>query len=167
MFSTCLVLTVSLVVASSWAHEAQAIEGAMSLEEGDLTPRVAPRGKVEAIVSPRNEIEMQALLMEHEQALRTYERTGLAMRDEIRSIIQQDAEKRINYIRTMFDGQIEEKEEALDPLRKDAIRLFARFVRRYPNNAKYSPDAFFRLAELYYEAAEVDYFKAEEDFDAR
>ena len=145
--------------------DARAVEGALSLEEGDLVPREAPRDKVEAFITPRNEIEMQALLMEHEQALRDYERTGLAMRDEIREIIQADAERRIEYIRSMFDGQIEEKEDALDPLRKDAIRLFARFVRRYPNNKKHSPDAFFRLAELYFEAAEVDYFKAEEEYD--
>ncbi|MEZ4288591.1 MAG: tetratricopeptide repeat protein, partial [Polyangiales bacterium] len=58
--------------------------------------------------------------------------------------------------RTLWYGrQIDKEETELNQARTNAIALFERFVRRYPDNKKYTPDAMFRLGELYFERSSI------------
>ena len=49
--------------------------------------------------------------------------------------------------------------------RMSAIGRFEKFLSKYPNNKRYTPDALFRLAELYFEESNDSYIAATEKFD--
>jgi TolA-binding protein len=59
--------------------------------------------------------------------------------------------------------RVEEAEERVR--RIAAITLFEDFLRRYPNDARWTPDIIFRLAELYFEKANDEYLMATERFE--
>ena len=59
------------------------------------------------------------------------------------------------YERAVSDIEIFERRERLE-----AIAAFEAFLKRYPDDPRYSPDAIFRLAELYYEKTNDDYLMA-------
>ena len=46
-----------------------------------------------------------------------------------------------------------------------AIKEFEKFVAKYPNNDKYTPDAIFRLAELHFERSADEFLVATEKYD--
>ncbi len=119
----------------------------------------------ERLIQPRSRIELEALMLEYEQALRIYERAGLSMRDEIRKSIEYEATRRIRYINALYDKKTGKLESEESRMREDAIRLFARFVERYPDHPEHSPHALFRLAELYYEQAKLDELAALDVYD--
>ncbi|MBR57345.1 MAG: hypothetical protein CMH54_04725 [Myxococcales bacterium] len=114
----------------------------------------------ERLIQPKSQIEVEALMLEYEQALRVYERAGISMRDEIRKSIAYEANRRIRYINELYDKKTGKLESDESRMREDAIRLFARFVKRYPDHPEHSPHALFRLAELYYEQAKIDEMSA-------
>ena len=48
--------------------------------------------------------------------------------------------------------------------RRDAIAMFEAFLLKYPNDKRWTPDAMFRLAELYYEKSAEEYLDADEAY---
>lgn len=80
-----------------------------------------------------------------------------SFREDVRDLI----EIRYNRERERIAGQYEQKIQVLEreerQRRLEAIARFEEFLRKYPNDEFYSPDAMFRLAELYFERASDDY----------
>ncbi|MBW2225352.1 MAG: tetratricopeptide repeat protein, partial [Deltaproteobacteria bacterium] len=62
-----------------------------------------------------------------------------------------------------YGEQLETEERAFDEARENAIRIFEEFIRSYPQHAKYTPDAMFRLGELYFERSALDFQKLYDD----
>lgn len=58
-----------------------------------------------------------------------------------------------------YGEQLEVEERALNEARSSSIRVFEEFIRRYPDHPKYTPDAMFRLGELYFERSAVEFQK--------
>jgi len=48
--------------------------------------------------------------------------------------------------------------------RRDAIAMFEAFLRRYPNDKRWTPEVLFRLAELYYEKSAEEFLDADEAY---
>ncbi|MEM7608381.1 MAG: tetratricopeptide repeat protein, partial [Myxococcota bacterium] len=69
-----------------------------------------------------------------------------------------------------YDRQIRVEEGLVNEARATAIREFERFVATYPNDPTYTPDAMFRLGELYFERSatqfQEQYDAAQEQIDA-
>lgn len=65
-----------------------------------------------------------------------------------------------------FSTQISAEERLLDEARLRAIQEFERFIRRYPADPIYTPDAMFRLGELYYERSAIEFQRAADAADA-
>jgi TolA-binding protein len=63
-----------------------------------------------------------------------------------------------------YDAQIELNEHDAREYRVGAIAMFEAFLERYPNDKRWTPDAMFRLAELYYERSAEDYLDADEAY---
>ncbi|HEV8320997.1 MAG TPA: tetratricopeptide repeat protein [Myxococcota bacterium] len=72
-------------------------------------------------------------------------------------------EKRAEVERS-YDGKIKSEEGEESKRRDDAIARFEDFLRRYPSDPKYTPDAIFRLAELYFEKSQTEYLALYEKF---
>ncbi len=56
-----------------------------------------------------------------------------------------------------YAGQIEKSRRHTEARRLEAIKDFEAWIKRYPNDRRWTPDILFRLAELYYEKATVDF----------
>ncbi len=93
-----------------------------------------------------------------------YEREIGDYRAEVGRIVQAEYDQRRAEIEVVYDKEIKGLEILERERRDEAIAAFEEFLRKYPNNARYSPDVVYRLAELYFEKANDDYLLADERF---
>src|SRR5262249_53194075 len=59
-----------------------------------------------------------------------------------------------------YKAQLEQEERDEKSRRSAAITLFENFLAKYRNDARWTPDAMFRLAELYFEKSNDEYLTA-------
>lgn len=98
-----------------------------------------------------------AALREMEAEVDRFTRTGTAYRDSVNSILVREYHRRRRERQAGYARQILVEERLQNEARERAIRIFEAFVRRYPNDPTYTPDAMFRLGELYYERSAIAY----------
>lgn len=84
--------------------------------------------------------------------------------DTIDAIIEAEYTRRAAQINAEYDGKIRGLESIERQNREEAITTFEQFLLSNPANEKYTPDAIFRLAELYFEKANDDYLRADEQY---
>jgi cellulose synthase operon protein C len=109
---------------------------------------------------PPPSAEQIAALREMEAEVDRFTRVGTAYRDSVNSILLREYVRRRRERQAGYARQIREEERLQNEARERAIRLFEAFVRRYPNDPTYTPDAMFRLGELYYERAAIQFQEA-------
>ncbi|NJK88039.1 MAG: tetratricopeptide repeat protein [Myxococcales bacterium] len=140
----------------------------------ELADEARPESGVGSLISPEEssplpppsaqEIEaaseFEASLELREAELRRYEAgaTGFVsdLQDQIR--VQYEAQK--DSLALQFDRAIEKLEEEERSRRLEAIERFEAFIRKYPDDPRYTPDAMFRLAELYFERSSDEFLQA-------
>lgn len=91
---------------------------------------------------------------EHEEFLQSagqYKSASEDYRATVNSILKRAYERRRGKLLNEYDTQIRVEEEEERTRRIAAITLFEDFLRRYPNDKRWTPDVIFRLAELYFE----------------
>lgn len=99
-----------------------------------------------------------------EDLVRRYEEEALDFREQVRLIAERKYTERkakieANYKKALAPVQALERRN-----REDAIAAFERFLERHPNNKTYTPDALFRLAELYFEKYDDAYQQKMADY---
>ncbi len=162
----------SLLLALALAQAAPAAPPAgeaATQPEGAAAPAAteAPPAEAPAAKSPEQELREKRALKgrspeEDEEAkvvsdaIGAYEEESRTFRKEVQLLIEKKyGEKRAtladSYERAISVLEVEERKERLD-----AIAMFEEFLSRYPDDAQYTPDAMFRLAELYYERSKDD-----------
>ena len=104
-----------------------------------------------------------AALREMEAEVARFTGVGRGYRDAVNSILVREYHRRRRERQAGYARQIREEERLQNEARDRAIALFEAFIRRYPNDPTYTPDAMFRLGELYYERSALAYQNATED----
>ena len=94
--------------------------------------------------------EMEAEVSRFSTTAETYSHT-------VRSLVRREYLRQRRGREQWFTRQIRSEEELLQQRRLDAIREFERFLQRYPDDPSYTPDAMFRLGELYFERSAIDF----------
>jgi len=97
---------------------------------------------------------------ELEAAVSRFEAEAAAYRGEIQQIVQKQFDERRRFTGEHYEQAIRDLEVLERSEREAAIARFEEFVRRYPDDPVYTPDAMFRLAELHYEQANDDFVAA-------
>ncbi len=132
-------------------------------------PRTAPAGEVplpsfldvtdRRIVDERPPPTEQqiAALREMEAEVANFTRVGNTYRNTVVSLLRREYLRQRRGRDQWYARQIREEERMLNEARERAILQFERFVRRYPDDPTYTPDAMFRLGELYYERSAVQF----------
>ena len=92
------------------------------------------------------------------QVLR-YEAVIKQYQEELRSLIKRSVEEKKRVVENKYAPTIKKELENESINRMDAIALFEEFVKKYPENEKYTPGAMYRLAELYYENSMLEHEK--------
>jgi len=110
-----------------------------------------------AAADPRTLDELVQDLQRFSDAVSEYRGTA-------RTIIKTTLRKRTREIGEKYDPQIEQNDKEAKDRRRDAIALFEAFLQKYPNDKRWTPDAMFRLAELYYEKSAEEFLDADEAY---
>jgi TolA-binding protein len=143
---------VGLIVATGAFAQGSASSGRLQPLDGNPTEPLDPARR-------------SALLKELRDAGSRFQRVGQDYREEIRSVVTAEVNQRTKLLNEGYGKQITQIQQIEQRRRRDAIAAFRQFVERYPNHSTHTPDAMFRLAELYYEESELEYGRAEDDHD--
>lgn len=95
-------------------------------------------------------------LREMEAEVERFRRIGGAYRDTVASLLKREYQRQRRDREENFARQIAYEERLEDKARLDAIALFEAFVQKYPSDPTYTPDAMFRLGELYFERDAIE-----------
>jgi TolA-binding protein len=103
-------------------------------------------------------------LSNYQRAFINYSREIKDYQETVDSIVDAEYRRRQAEINERYNVQINRLEVVERRRRLDAIAAFEEFIERHPNHPKHTPDALFRLAELYFEKANDDFLRADEAF---
>jgi tetratricopeptide (TPR) repeat protein len=79
-------------------------------------------------------------------------------------VIRRAYADKLRTIRSKYEPLIALNEKEEKERRLDAIAMFEAFLRKYPSDKRWTPDAMFRLAELYYEKSSEEFLASQEAF---
>ena len=103
------------------------------------------------------EAERPAALEELRQAARRFRETSRAYDTEMRLLVVREIRQRTAYLERSYERRINEVDLLQSARRMEAIEALQNFLARYPRHPEHTPDAMFRLAELYDERAQVNH----------
>ena len=134
--------------------------GSLISEDEASPPSPPTAAEIEAAESHDQQLQLR------ERDLRYYQGGAASiaqdMKDQIR--LEYDAQKAV--LAQQYDSEIEKLEDEERARRMEAIARFEEFLAKYPNHQVYSPDAMFRLAELYFEKSSDEYLTRSRNYDA-
>lgn len=102
-----------------------------------------------------------------EEAVRHYLEVGREYRLDLDSVFQRAVERRRRAVEEAYSRDSAGIEKELRVRRDEAIRVLETFLSRYPDHNRYTPEVMFRLAELYFEKAQDDYYVALPEYEER
>ena len=106
-------------------------------------------------------------LEEISRAIESYETESKDFRREVQLLVEKKYEEKRGTLANSYEKAIRDLEVIERKERLDAIAQFEEFLQRYPDDAKYTPDVMFRLAELYYERSADDQIVAMREYEER
>lgn len=83
---------------------------------------------------------------------------------DVQDAIDQKYNEELRRYQQQFDAQLLKLQDEVTVYRKEAIARYEQFLQRYPNS-EHSAIAMVRLAELYYEEAQIDFLFAHREYD--
>ena len=101
--------------------------------------------------------ELEADFERYSRAVRSY-------RSSANKVIRYTYEGKRNAIQGKYEPLIQATEDEERNRRLEAIAMFEAFLRKYPSDPDWSPDAMFRLAELYFERSAERFLTAQDDY---
>ncbi|MEO1232309.1 MAG: tetratricopeptide repeat protein, partial [Myxococcota bacterium] len=116
-------------------------------------PTPATAAEVEAAKSYEQQLEFLAKSLEY------YEKGAEDFHADQRALIRIKYQQQKDQLAQQYERRIEELETEERARRLEAIERFEAFLRKYPDDSVYTPDAMFRLAELYYEKSYDDFLR--------
>ncbi len=81
-------------------------------------------------------------------------------RGTVAHVVQQEYVQKRRALMQKYQAQLDGEEKDEKSRRDSAIRLFEDFLAKYHNDDRWTPDAMFRLAELYFEKSNDEYLTA-------
>ena len=114
---------------------------------------------------PPTEQQVRAL-REMEAEVDRFTTIATSYRDTVISLVRREYLRQRRTRDQWYARQIAEEERLQNLARERAIRLFEQFIARYPDDPTYTPDAMFRLGELYFEKSAIQFQQAYEAFQA-
>src|SRR5215831_2395610 len=111
--------------------------------------------------------EEEQLLEELSQTIERYEAETKEFRKEIQLLVEKKYEEKRNSLANSYEKAIRDMEVVERRGRLDAIAQFEEFLKRYPDDRRYTPDVMFRLGELYYERSSDAHIVAMREYEDR
>jgi tetratricopeptide (TPR) repeat protein len=119
--------------------------------------RASAQGVPPGSGDPRLLDELAKDLVRFQEAVKGY-------RTATNVVIRRAYYEKIKAIKGKYEPLITLNEKDERDRRMDAIAMFEAFLRKYPSDRRWTPDAMFRLAELYYEKSSDEFLVAQESY---
>lgn len=145
------------------SQQADETAAAVAGPQSDLPgqPTVGQIPQEEITPEEKREVEeMLGMVQAFQQQTKTYKK-------EIQLIIERKYEEQRKAVVGSYERSIKELEREENQRRLQAIEVFERFLAKYPDDPRYTPGVLWRLAELYFEKAKLEYARAEDAFDQK
>ena len=140
------------------AAAARAADAAPYVSCQDRTERAqGQRGGIVRRHEVRPLVDEEQARSELEESVARFEEEAKAFQAEVQGRVQGQFDERRRFLSENYDQAIRDLEVLERNEREAAIVRFEEFVARYPDDARYTPEALFRLAELRYEKSNDDY----------
>ncbi len=94
------------------------------------------------------------------QMTKRFEEAGKTYRSSMGELVKREYDEKKKTLGSRYQKQLDQLEKDEKSRRLAAIQLFEDFLKRYPNDERWTPDAMFRLAELYFEKSNEEYLAA-------
>lgn len=107
-------------------------------------------------VQPVTEEDMKQL----QEDVRRFEEASKDFRGTVRHIVQREYTEKRKAVMAKYQAGLDREEKEEKNRRQAAIALFEAFLSKYGNDERWTPDAMFRLAELYFERSSEEYLAA-------
>ena len=114
---------------------------------------------------PPSDAQLEALRQLEEEVDR-FRESGETFRSTVTSLVRREYLQQRRERDRWYGEQLEAEERSFNEARDTSIRVFEEFVARYPNQPNYTPDAMFRLGELYFERSAMNFQKLYDDAQA-
>jgi cellulose synthase operon protein C len=92
-----------------------------------------------------------AALKELEDEAARFTKIGGSYRDTLAALLEREYLRKRYTQDQSYARQVHDEEELEDKARLSAIAMFEKFIAKYPDDPRYTPDAMFRLGEMYFE----------------
>jgi hypothetical protein len=121
-------------------------------------------GGVAGAASPSRLPVDDKLLDEMARDLARFQEAVRGYRSAANVVIRRAYYEKLKNIKGKYEPLIAQNEKEERQRRLDAIAMFEAFLRKYPSDARWTPDAMFRLAELYYEKSSDEFLVLQEAY---
>ena len=111
--------------------------------------------------------EQEKLLEQLSEAVQSYEQESREYRRSVQRLVEKKYEERRGRLAESYEKAISQQETQERQERQDAIARSEEFLRRYPDEPRYTPDVMFRLAELHYERSSDTHLVAMRQFEEK
>jgi len=136
--------------------------GALALSASLLASNITSR-QVVAAPLPAGQIDQRAL-DEMTRDVQHFADIVQDYRSTARMIVKRAYSDKAKQISAKYDPQIAFNDKEAKERRMTAIAMFENFLHQYPNDKRWTPDAMFRLAELYYEKSAEEFLDNDEAY---
>ena len=109
---------------------------------------------------PGQPLDAKAELDGIAEEVKRFEEATNEYRGTVSHIVQQEYNAKRKELLGKFQAQIDQSEKDEKVRRESAILLFENFLAKYSTDDRWTPDAMFRLAELYFEKSNDEYLTA-------
>jgi cellulose synthase operon protein C len=133
------------------------LAGCLALLAAWPPPAAAAAPPPPGAVDPKLLDELTNDLARYTEAVRGY-------RSSANNIVRRAYYDKLKAIRGKYEPLIGINEKEEKERRLDAIAVLEAFLRKYPNDKRWTPDVMFRLAELYYEKSSEEFLAAQETY---
>lgn len=130
--------------------------GRSAEEKIDSPFQQLPKQSYFSIPTPEERTILETVYKEYEN----FDRRSQEYSATIDAIIRRSYLEKRKRLLEEYNAQIDAEQKLVENARKKAIKYYEEFIRKYPDNPKYTPDAMFRLGELYYEDSYESYLDA-------
>lgn len=130
------------------------------ISELEYEPPMPPTAaEVESAETFEQRLQQMAAAQEY------YEKGVGSYFDDQKSLIRQKYQQQKDILAQQYEREIQELEKEERARRLEAIERFELFLRKYPSDQVYTPDAMFRLAELYFEKSSDDFLRESRSYE--
>jgi len=145
--------------AEKTAASADVADEKKDAKEDSKAAKPAEKPPAELTEEQREVAEMMEIVQDFKEQTKAYKK-------EVQQLVERKYDQQRKAVVGSFNRAITDLEKEENERRAEAIKVFEKFLSKYPDAPEYTPGALWRLAELYYERSKIEYTKEEDNYDA-